>query len=236
MRFAATSHQRRIVIALGCAALVFVLELGGPAAGHAQPSSRDRVLHELWNTYPLEPRTSEARLRSEHQSDRLQAQPPRSGGTPAGRSTGFVGGRPSGAGDGSSAPFPLSFLALALVGLIVMALVARSAVTVGRNVPGSVARFGSAVVSPVRSLATVSRPNLGSRGFKPAHGRAPGVVARLPLRVGAAVGAVLRSTSVGVFSKRREIFSKRREILLYVLVAVASVTVGVGVTLLLSGG
>jgi hypothetical protein len=234
MRIVSTSHQRRIVIALACAALVFVLELGGPAAGHAQPSSRDRVLHELWNTYPLEPRTSEARLRSENKSDRLQAQLPRSGGTPAGRSTGFVGGRPPGAGDGSSAPFPLSVLALALVGLIVMALVARSAVTVGRHVPGSVARFGSAVVSPVRSLATVSRPNLAGTFRAGATvgaglGRAGGLVARLPLRVGATVGAVLRSTSVGIFSKRREI-------LFYALVASASVTVGVGVALLLSTG
>jgi hypothetical protein len=174
MRFAATSHQRRIVIALGCAALVFVLELGGPAAGHAQPSSRDRLPHELWNTYPLEPRTSEPRLRSENQSDRLPAPLPRSGGTPAGPSTGSVGGRPSGVGDGSSAPLPLSVLALALVGLIGMVLVARAAATVGRHVPGSVARFGSAVVSPVRSLATVSRPSLAGRGFKPAPGRAPG--------------------------------------------------------------
>jgi hypothetical protein len=232
MRIVATPHQRRIVIAVGCAALVCLLELGGPAAGHAQPSSRDRVLHELWNTYPLEPRTGEARLRSENQPDGLHAQLPRSGGTPAGRSTGFVGGRPSGVGDGSSAPLPLSVLVLALVGLIAMVLVVRSAAKVGRRMPGSVARFGSAVVSPVRSLATVSRPNLAGTFRAGATvgaglGRTGGVAARLPLRVGAAVGAVLRSTSVGIFSKSGEI-------LLYALVAAASVAVGVGVTLLLS--
>jgi hypothetical protein len=40
-------------------------------------------------------------------------------------------------------------LILSLVGLIVIVLVVRPAATVGRHVPGSMARFGSAVVSPV---------------------------------------------------------------------------------------
>ena len=249
------------MIAFGCAALVLMLELAEPLAGHAQTSSRDRGLLELWKTYPLEARTREARLRSGNQPDPAKVPLPSSGDAPARRTTGPVGGRPSAVGDGSSARLALSVLALSLVGLIVIVLLARPAATVGRHVPGSLARFGSAVVSPARSFATVPRPKLARRAFKPAPGRAPasrrgtavrrlesrqlafraraavgtglgrtgGRAARLPLRVGAAVGAALRSASVGIFSKRGEI-------LLYALVVVGSAAVGIGVTLLLSGG
>jgi hypothetical protein len=47
------------------------------------------------------------------------------------------------------------------------------------------------------------------------------------MRVGAAAGAALRSAMVNINSKRGEI-------LLYALIVVASVAVGVGLTLLLS--
>jgi ribosomal protein S18 acetylase RimI-like enzyme len=239
-----TLHRRRIVIAFGCAALGFMLGLAEPPAAHAQTSSRDRMPLELWKTYPLEPRTREARLRSGNHSDQAQVPLPSSGEPPARRTTGPVGGRPSAIGDGSSAPLALSVLALALVGLIVTVLVARPVATVARHVPGSLARFGSAVVSPVRSFATVPRPKLAGRALRPAPDRAPalsrrgtavrrlasrrlafralavggaglgrtgGRAARLPLRVGAPVGAALRSAMVGIYSKRGEI-------LLYALV------------------
>jgi hypothetical protein len=248
------------VIALGCAALAFMLALGDPVAGHAQTSSRDRVPSELWKTYPLEPRLPEADLRSENESDHLQVPLPRLGDAPAGRTTEPVGGRPSASGDGSPAPRTLLVLVLSLVGLLVIVLVARPAARVGRHVPVSLTRFGSAVASPVRSLATVPRPKLPGRTFEAAPGRAPaparprtavsrrasrhlsfraraavgaalgrtaGRAARLPVRVGAAAGAALRSAMVGIYSKRGEI-------LLYALIVVASVAVGVGLTLLLS--
>jgi hypothetical protein len=256
-----TSHRRRIVIAFGCAALVFMLGLAEPLAGHAQTSSRDRMPLELWKTYPLEPRTGEAPLRPGNQPDRAQVPLPSSGEAPARRTTAPVGGRPSAIGDGSSAPLALSVLALSLVGLIVIVLVARPAATVARHVPGSLARFGSAVASPVQSFATVPRPKLARRALRPAPGRAPlsrrgtavrrlafrhlafraraavgaglgrtgGRVARLPLRVWAAVGAALRSAVVGISSKRGEI-------LLYAFGVVASAAVGVGVAFLLSNG
>ena len=250
------------MIAIGCAALVFMLELADPVAGHAQTSSRDRVPSELWKTYPLEPRVGDARLRSGNQSDQLQVPLPGLGDAPAGRTTEPVGGRPSASGDGSGAPGALLVLALSLVGLLVIVLVARPAARVGRHVPVSLARFGSAVASPVRSLASVPRPKLAGRGFEAAPGRAPaparpgtavrrrasqhlrfrvrgamgaglgrtgGRAARLPLRVGAAVGAALRSAMVAIYSKRGEI-------LLYAVIVVASTAVGVAVTLLLSDG
>jgi hypothetical protein len=207
-----TSHGRRIVIALGCAALIIVLELGGPAAGHAQPNSGDRGLHELWNMYPLEPKTGEAGLRTENQFDRPQAQLPRSGGTAAGRSTGFVGGRASGVKDGSSVPTALLVLVLSIVGSIVIVLVARPVVTVGRQVPRS------------RHLGFRARAAVGA-----GLGRADGRAAHLPLRVRAAVGAAVRSAMVGMYSNRGEI-------LLYALAVGASAAVGVGVTLLLGDG
>jgi hypothetical protein len=148
-RIVTTSHRLRIVIALGCAALVFMPELAEPVAGHAQTSSRDRGLSELWRTYPLEPRTEDARLRSESQFDQLKVPLPSSGEAPAERTTAPVAGPPSPIGDGSSAPSAPLVLILSLVGLIVIVLVVRPAATVGRHVPGSRARFGSAVVSPV---------------------------------------------------------------------------------------
>jgi hypothetical protein len=261
MRTVTTSHRRRLVIAFGCVALVFMLELAEPLAGHAQTSSRNRGLHELWKTYPLEPKTGEARVVPGHQSEQAKVPLPSSGDAPARRTTGPVGGRPSAIEDGSSAPLALWVLALSLVGLIVIVLVARPAATVGRHVPGSLARFGSAIVSPVRSFATVPRPTPPGRAFKAAPGLPPvlsrrgtavrrlasrqlafrraaaraglgrtgGRAAHLPLRVGAAVGAALRSAMVGIYSKRGEI-------LLYALVVVASAAVGVGVTLVLSDG
>ena len=262
MRTVTTSHRRRLVIAFGCVALVFMLELAEPLAGHAQTSSRNRGLHELWKTYPLEPGTGEARILPGHQSEQAKVPLPSSGEAPARRTTGPVGGRPSAIEDGSSAPLALWVLALSLVGLILIVLVARPAATVGRHVPGSVARFGSAVVSPVRSFATVPRPTPSGRAFKAAPGLPPALsrrgaavrrlpsrqlafrpraaaragpgrtgdrAAHLPLRVGAAVGAALRSAMVGIYSKRGEI-------LLYALVVVASAAVGVGVTLVLSDG
>jgi hypothetical protein len=260
MRAITTSHRRPIVIALGCAALVFMLELAEPVAGHAQTSSRDRVPSELWKTYPLEPRLGDARLRSGNQSDQLQVPLPGLGDAPAGRTTEPVGGRPSASGDGSPVRGALLVLVLSLVGLLVIVLVARPAARVGRHVPASLARFGSAVASPVRSLATAPRPKLAGRTFEAAPGRAPaparprtavrrrasqhlgfravgamgaglartgGRAARLPVRVGVAAGAALRSAMV-------DINSKRGEILLYALIVVASVAVGVGLTLLLS--
>ena len=208
----ARAHGRRIVIALGCAALVTVLELGGPAAGQAESNSGDRGLHELWNTYPLEPKTGEARLRTEDQFDRPQAQLPKSAGTAAGRSTGFVGGRASGVGDGSSAPPALVVLVLSIVGLIVIVLVARPVATVGRHVPRS------------RHLGFRARAAVGA-----GLGRAGGRAARLPLRVRAAVGTAVRSAMVGMYSNRGAI-------LLYALAIGASAAVGVGVTLLLGDG
>jgi hypothetical protein len=229
MRTGTTSHRRRIVIALGCAALVFMLELAEPLAGHAQTSSRDRLPLELWKTYPLVPRTGEARLRLDFQSDQLQVPLPGSGDAPAGR-TGPVGGRLSASGEGSSASPALPILALSLAGLIVMVLVARRAVS--RHESGSLARFGSAVVSPIRSFGPVPRPKLGFQartGAGAGLGRSVGRAARLPLHFGAHVGAALRSAAV-------VIFSKRGKILFYAVVAVASVGVGIGVNMFLSGG
>jgi hypothetical protein len=217
------------VIVLGCAALVFMLELAEPVAGHAQTRSRDRVPSQLWKTYPLEPRTGEARLRSGNQSDQLQLPLPSLGEAPAGRTT-PVGGRPSAIGDGSSAPPALLVLVLSLVGLIVIVLVARRAVS--RYEPGSLARFGSAVVSPVRSFATAPRPKLGFQtrtGAGAGLGRTVGRAARVPLHFGAPVAGALRSAAV-------VIFSERGEILLYAVVVVTSVAIGIGVALFLSGG
>jgi hypothetical protein len=50
---------------------------------------------------------------------------------------------------------------------------------------------------------------------------------RLPVRVGTTMGATFRSASVGLLSKRGEI-------LFYVLVAIASAAVGIGVTFMLT--
>jgi hypothetical protein len=135
MRTVTTSHRRRLVIAFGCAALVFMLELAEPLAGHAQTSSRDRMPLELWKTYPLEPRTAEARVLPGNRSEQAKVPLPNSGEAPARRSTGPVGGRPSAIEDGSSAPLALWVVALSLVGLIVIVLVAWPAIEDGSSAP-----------------------------------------------------------------------------------------------------
>lgn len=216
MLWSAGSHRRWIAVALGCAALVFMLELAGPPAGHAQTGSRNRGLSELWRTYPLDPTTGDSRLRSGNRADQLPVLLPGSAGAPA-ESTGPGGGRPSAIGSGSSAFPAFPVLALSLVGLIFIVLVAR---------------FGSVVVAPIRSLASTPRPRHGFQvrtGAGAGLGRTVGRATRLPLHLGTLAGAGLRSAAF-------VLYSKRGEILLYAVVVVASVAVGIGVTLFLSGG
>ena len=174
--------------------------------------------------------------------------------------TGPIGGRPSAVGDGSSTPPAPLVLGLSIVGLIVIVLVVRPAATVVRHAPGSLARVGSAVVFPVRPLATVLRPKLAGRAFEAAPGRVhapprPGTAVRrraprhLDLRGLADMGEGLGRTGVraarlplrvcavvggALRSAVVGIYSRRGEILLYALAAAASAAVGVGVALLLS--
>jgi hypothetical protein len=225
-----TSHRRRIGLALASVSLVLLLVLN-PAAAQGQPSGRDGGLSELWRTYPLEPREGEARIRSGNESDQSQAPPPSLGNTQAGADT----GRPPAVGDDSATGLALLLLAFSLIGLTVVVLGAQRAPAVGRHVRGSAARVGSVVVSPVRSPATAARPRPAGSALRPAPertralglGRTGGKVMRLPVRVGTTMGATFRSASVGLLSKRGEI-------LFYVLVAIASAAVGIGVTFLLT--
>jgi hypothetical protein len=237
----ATSHRRRTGISLACAAL-FLLGLANPIAAQVQTNSSERGPSELWRTYPLEPREGEARIRSANEPGQPQASRPGSGEAPAVRDGARPEGQPSANRDRQGALPALSLFVLSLVGLIVVVLVARPAVAAGRHVPGSLARFGSALTSPVRSVAarpergtTVRRRALG-RPVLPAGaaagsglGRAGARAVRLPVRVGATVGAGLRSATVGIVSKRREI-------LWYALAVVASVAVGIALAVFLSSG
>lgn len=234
-------------MALGWAALLFLFGPANTAAAQAQTSNRDRLPSELWRTYPLEPRKAEALIRSGNEPDQPQASRPGSGNAPAARDAGRAEEQPSANQDRPAAWPALSLFVLSLVGLIVVVLVARPAVAVGRHVPGSLARFGSAITSPVRSIAAPARPKLAgsalraaaSRTTQRSHrgtavrlraiGRTGGRAVRLPVRVGAAVGAALRSASL-------RIASKSGEILLYAVVVVASVAVGIALTFFVSGG
>jgi hypothetical protein len=224
------------VIALGCAALVVVLALAEPIVAQAQTSSRDRIPSELWRTYPLEPREGETRVRLGNEPDQPPVSRLGTGTAPAGG----VEGRPSADEDGASAPPALSVFVVSLLGLVVVALVARPAVAVGRHVPGSLARFGSAVVSPVRSIGTAHPPKLGGSAFTAAVARARArshhrtavhrhSFGHLASRPAAAVGAALRSAALAIVSRRREI-------LFYAFMIAVSVALGIGVTLFLSGG
>jgi hypothetical protein len=257
----ATSRRRRTGISLVCAAL-FLLGLANPIVAQAQTNSSERGPSELWRTYPLEPREGEARIRSANEPDQPQASRPGSGDAPAVREGGRLEGQPSGNRDRQEASPALSLFVLSLVGLIVVVLVARPAMAVGRHVPGSLARFGSALTSPVRSVPAPPRSKFVGSAFRPTAGRAgrrhdrettvsrralgrpvlrAGAAAgaglgrtgaravRLLVRVGATVGAGLRSATVGIVSKRREI-------LLYALVVVASVAVGIALAVFLSSG
>lgn len=167
MRGMPTSQWRRPVIVFGCAALVVLLAFAEPATAQGKPRGRDRVPSELWKTYPLEPSEEGARIRSSPESDRPQVSPTSSGRVPAGRDD----GQPTAVGDDSSAPRALSVFLLSLVGLIVVVLVARPAAAVGRRVRSSMTRTAAAVVSPLRSVATVPRSKLAGSSFRPASPR-----------------------------------------------------------------
>ena len=104
---------------------------------------------------------------SSPESDRPQVPPTSSGRVPAGRDD----GQPTAVGDDSSAPRALSVFLLSLVGLIVVVLVARPAAAVGRRVRSSMTRTAAAVVSPLRSVATVPRSKLAGSSFRPASPR-----------------------------------------------------------------
>jgi len=251
-----------VVIAAGSAALVFVLALTEPVAAQPETGSGDRVPSELWRTYPLEPRRGEARIRSAKELEQPQASRPGSDDAPAVRDPEPAEGQRSVNEDGSSAAPAFALFLISLLGLMVVVLVARAGVAVGRHVPDSFARVGSSIASPVRAVAAAPRSRLLRSAVHPAAGpagarshrgsaarrhavrrlssragaegaaglgRTGGRVVRLPLRVGAAVGAAVRTASLGVVSKRGEI-------VLYALVAVASVAVGIALASFLSSG
>lgn len=152
-------QRSRVVFALLGVALILVLALAAPPPAQAQERGNRDAPSELWKTYPLDPSNGNARIRKEKEVE---------------QETGISGGdardiakQPAPvAGRDSDMLRPLALLGLSLVGLLLLLLVARPAARLVPSFPGSVARFSSALASPVRSVASAPRPRRrsGSRG------------------------------------------------------------------------
>ncbi len=156
----------RVVFALHWVALIVVLALAAPPLAHAQTRSDPDTPSELWKTYPLDPSNGKARIQREEDAEQETGPPPPTAetGVSNGSNARNVEKEPSPVGGGDSDMVqPLALLGLSLLGLLLLLLVARPAARLVPSVPGSVARFSSALASPVRSVASAPRPKLRSR-------------------------------------------------------------------------
>jgi hypothetical protein len=250
-------QRSHIAIALGCF-IALVIALTRPDVARAQARGEDRVPSQLWKTYPLDPSEGKARLRTGTQPERQGVSPPDSVG---GSVRGAEQGQPARVGNANSDPLKLALLALLFLGLLLLVLVARPMATMAASLTSSLARFGAATASPLRSVAIVSRPSRSGRPFrltvtrrKRAISRASAalrawLITRTSHVVGsfagrtashafAVLGFAYRATAAvatGLLWGAVYVISKRYHIFLYALVALTSAALGIAVVLLLGG-
>ena len=239
MEFASSiRRQRRFATAPGCVALVLLLALAEPVVAHAQAGTRDHVPSELWQTYPLDPSKGKARVRAGTGASRERVDPPRPvATTSADTRARDAGGQPSAIGDGSSNTVAVAVLVLSFFALLLVLFVVRPVAVGVPDVSGALARFGAAVASPLRSVATttVPRPRLSGRPSRRIP--KPERVRRTRSRTSVLAGARRRLTAgLRVPLTRRRSFGTRKAAVQTASSAAAALRVPLGVAAALAAG